>query len=932
MAMRTRAVSKPSLPPPYYYPPTLGGDPDVPRPVVTQRTAATTTRDVSISGIKGLVEVGYGLQRLVAGPDRVLYQFKPQTANEFWYIVPLSEGPCGNLLSVRVTSPTLGGTTGVYPTTTAGGIAVWYRSGADSQGIDSIFSAIDPSWTETLSGAAYLLVKLWSLDYFWRNGPPTLEIIYEGLLCLDPRDSVTRFTRNTILQLYDFARRRSGKALPAALINTTSIITGANIADELMTDGTRRYESDLTLRDAADVEDWIKTFRLLSDSFFTWRGGQFCLVMDRPSSSSATYGDADLATDDEPQFERSEPADAINHIRLIWLDAANGWQEVPLDEETDALKAGLEERITATYRLPWIRNQGRAKRAAVFLLNAFQFDGKFTGRWAGTTTLSVVGDVITQSATPIALGAQMFRVLQRTLLADNSYEVTLGEYSGLRYSNVVVSTPSRIASTAPDADAEPPNLPLAAITITEHQYEEQNGVTKTRAIVTWSPPSGYPFVDAVEVYSDVSGSFAFVGEMKSSPGVVPLHEIERQFNFLFKVRNIFGRRSAGVSYPFTARGKTLPPTNVPFLRAAVNDGRVTLRWQKSIDVDLLCYELRRRFGDFGTLTGTPLLDLWESSTPIGKPDDLTFEDEPPFGVYTYLVCAIDSGKRYSAIPAVCVVTNEAVGRTTEVASPLNIHHSIAGPPDYIAGTGSMIVEGVNSKRLYFLLSRSDTWDDIAAYMAANSLATLDDYDRVRNSAALCFPLPQNATGTIAGNGLTIGGTATRNLEYRVRLTRDERIGRTSFAESHQIAEPFCGSQFGSKFTAGSSGLFPRFGVHVSTNDPWAQVVVRAESDPIFYVTTRQLEVFLGVYDGVTGADGRALFTLPADKQLGPFEVVSVNARPLSSSAVQLVPEDETNSTFTVRAYNTAGSPVAGIAVRASVWDLGVGGTFSTVIA
>jgi Putative phage tail protein len=927
-----RAVAKPDVPPDYYFSPKLGGDPDVPRPSITARTASAA-QDVSISGEKALVELGYGIQRLVAGPDRILYAYKPDFLNEFWYIIPLSEGETGNLTSVRVSSQTLDGTSAVYPTIRTGGINVWYRSGDDTQPIDPVFRVTCPTWTETLPGAAYLLVRLFGLDYFWRNGPPTLEIVYEGLLCLDPRDNVRRFTRNTVLQLYDFARRKSGKALDAALINTATIITGANIADELMPDGTRRYESDVTIRDAADVEDWIKTFRLLCDGFFTWREGQFHLIIDRgvAATSDLVYTDADLVDDGEAVFERAEPADAVNHVRVIWVDPSSGWTEVPHDEETEALKQGLEERVTATYRLPWIRSAGRAKRLAVFLLNAFQYDGKLSIRWAGTTTRSVVGDVITQSVPKIALAPQRFRVLQRTLLADNSYDVLLGEYSDTRYSDAVVATSSRIASTAPDADSDPPDLSPADIVVTENQYDEQSGVVKTRAIITYTLPAGYPFVEAVELYSDAAGGgWTYITDLKSSPGVAPLHEVERQFNFLFKVRSIFGRRSAGIAFPFTARGKTLPPSNVPIVRAAVNDGRVTLRWQKSTDLDLLGYEVRRRRGDFSALTGTDLLAAWDAATPIGKPDALMFEDEPPYGPYTYFVCAFDSGKRYSALPAVCFVTNEPVGRYTEVASSLDVHNSLASLPDFYKGVGSMVVEGVNSGRLQFLLSREDTWDDIAAYMSANGLATLDDYDRVRNAAELCFPLPATASGTVAGLGTTVGGTSTRNLEYRVRVAREERIGRSSFSESHQIAEPFCGSQFGSKFTAGAYGMHPRFGLHLSTNDPWAQVIVRAEGEPIFYVTTRRIEVFLGVYDATTGSDGRAVFTLPADKQLGASEIVSVDARALYSSAVQLVPEDETNATFTVRAYSSSGTPLPDVPVRATVWDRGVGGTFSVV--
>jgi hypothetical protein len=934
MSNRQRVVSKPTPPPDFYYPPKLGGDPDVPRAVVTHRTTVTPPHEVTISGTKGLVELPYGRQRLLAGPESVLYSFKPPGANELWYIVPLGFGELSGVVSARIWTNGAPGAPLSIGTGT-GPISLWFRSGASTQPVDALLSSIDTSWNEPLriGGApiAYALIKLSQLDYYWREGLPTVEIIYDGLLCYDPRDGLTKFTRNSVLQFYDFLRRREGKALASPLISEPQLIAAANIADELMSDGTRRYESDVMVRDSADVEDWIKVFRLLCDGFFTWRDNQFHLILDRPTATSANYTDADLIADFELVFDRADSGDIVNHIRVLWLDPANGWAEVPHDEESAALQAGLEARVTATYRMPWIRDAGRAKRLAVYLLNSLQFDGKLSARWAATATATVVGDVVTQSATRIALGAQSFRVLARTLLSDNSYEVTLGEYNIAKYSDAVVSVAPKIASTVPDADAAPPDLDPALISATENQYEEQSGVVKTRGVFTWSPPAGYPFFEAVEIYSDASGAYAFVGDYKASPSAVPLHEVDDAFNFRIVVRNIFGKRSAGVVVPFTAHGKTLPPTNVPFVRCAVNDGRVRLFWQKSIDVDLIGYEVRRKRGDFASLSGSSLLAAWESATPIGKPVDLTFEDDPPLGVYTYFLSAYDSGKRYSAVPAACAATVETVGPYVETASGLLVYEQVPGE-DYIKGIGNLVCEGATPGRQQFLLSRDDTFDDIAAYMTANSLATLEDYDAIRNSAELCFPLPENASGKVIGMGTTIGGSKTRNIEYRVRVANEQRIGRTSFVESHQIAEAFCGAQFGSKFTAGPAGMHPRFGLQLSTNDPWAQVMVRADDgSSIFYVTQRRIEVPLGVYDGVTGADGRWSFTLPAEKQLSIGDIISVDARPTSSTSfVQVVPETETNSSFVVRAYDQTGAAVTGLALRASVYDRGIGGSTSVI--
>src|SRR5260221_11217044 len=175
-------------------------------------------------------------------------------------------------------------------------------------------------------------------------------------------------------------------------------------------------------------------------------------------------------------------------------------------------------------------------------------------------------------------------------------------------------------------------------------------------------------------------------------------------------------------------------------------------------------------------------------------------------------------------------------------------------------------------------------------------------------------------------GATMGGTSTRNIEYTVRLTGEQRIGSTSFVESHQLAQPCGGPQFGSKFTAGAAGMHPRFGLHLSTNDPWCQVIVNAAGSPIFYVSTRRIVVALGEYSGTTGADGRLTITLPTAKQLDVGEVIYAHTRPSSTSFVQLVEESRTNASVTVRAYDHSANPLPGITVYATIEDRAEGGS------
>lgn len=104
-----------------------------------------------------------------------------------------------------------------------------------------------PEWTtdHRLIGHTYLAVRVKYDETVFPSGLPQIAAVVRGVLVLDPRDGITRWTSNSALCVFHFMQSAYGLGIPYAEFDIDSVIAAANICDEdvgLATTFTRNCE------------------------------------------------------------------------------------------------------------------------------------------------------------------------------------------------------------------------------------------------------------------------------------------------------------------------------------------------------------------------------------------------------------------------------------------------------------------------------------------------------------------------------------------------------------------------------------------------------------------------------------------------------------------------------------------------------------------
>jgi len=511
-----------------------------PKPGVTTETRPFDTQ-IPTSAAEGPVPFRFGLQKR---SGKLQYVFvKPVTVagysfydEDVWLVIEHCVGEIDAMLGMSIDGkpPDLGS------------VEVWHHLGTTTQGVDPNLAAVDPSWNEDfvireddvyhngsstpVRGVAYSVVVFRKIGARFPNGMPAIEFEYRAMKPLDPRTGTRPWSTNPWVQWYEWTTHPLGRARATAEINTAKLITACNVADEVMADGSPRYESHLSIENEATPDDWDRVFQLLTDGYMPRSGGQIQPYSDRPAAVVASYSDADLLLADPPagRSDEERPNHVVIrftevHLETIWPNpaAVYVWDAQAKEEAMTVEALDPAHRRTATYDLPWIHNRGRAKRLAVYLANNGFFDFTASPHFKPLFGERVIGDVIDLSIGAFGLGPQPFRVRDIERLPDGSCRPLLVEYSDARFSEEVLAEASPIASVVPSpGGALPP--PANAQAVVEG-YDDDTG-HHVRARVTWDPITALYF-DAVEIrYSIDGGTEREAPDSRTGPVLLPATE------------------------------------------------------------------------------------------------------------------------------------------------------------------------------------------------------------------------------------------------------------------------------------------------------------------------------------------------------------------------------------------------------------------------
>jgi len=918
---RRHAAAPPGLPPDVYIPPTI----EITHPDVTERVAQGT-REVMLPGVDGVRAWGYARQR-VAG--KLQYTFK-QGTNDVWLVIELGKGEADALIQC---------TKDGVDATALNGIEFWWYPGTPTGTVDTHLAAVDPSWNEAFPGTIHAVVHLFRLDVNWPQIP---NLLWEMRMYkpIDPRTDARAYSENLIVQWYDFLLDPEGKNLPAARVNKQSFIDAANIADQAV--GSRiRFTGHMLMLEAVNPDDVIKSFRLMTDSYFFFENGKWKVVCDRPGSAVASYGDSALSRSFKPQGFREDDLERPTKVIVEITDVTNDWKPKQVFAIPAGTPAGTEDDSPITYKMPWIHDEGMGQSRAVYIANSYAFDMQVRVRWNATTSASLLGDLVTQALNARGLSFTG-RLLSKTKSTRKTlFDVVLLEYNAARYSNDVVAAVAKTPSTLPQPGDVPPDVSLASVTIVEEPYLNA-GTVKTRARIQITNPNFY-FLDAVELWFSINGgAYRYYSDFPGGSGsVVPLtfdsiNDLNVPYSFKFITRSKFGPKSAGaVKTPATTFvGKTTLPSDVVGLTGGANGAQVFLWWQASADTDITSYEIRR---------GLPT-DTWSTAVYAGQTKVLHWPDSPPFGTqYRYFVKAIDASGGYSANPATFDIVMNAVGaKAAEVSNRIGWSSADftrllgAGSQGGLwRGSGNLFVSETLGARANGLaavrawLCRTDVGRVAAETERAAHSYTLAQWrtlidDPRRGGAPLWAPLPTNAQGEIYG---FVGFQ--RLAEHRVRLLSVMHAGLDT-PQNVAIAQPWFGLTLTSKnygnviLTPPDSAVYFG-GLRLSTNSPFYQQIVSDDGFGNLFGDSVEKKTFTFA-EGTATTDGSGLVTISHGYK--PFGAVTgtrwLSATVIvagSSNRVVIVDNiDVGGMAVRFKSYDVAGAAVAAVTFNYKLID------------
>ncbi len=265
--------------------------------------------------------------------------------NIMWVVYALAEGECEALVDI-----TFGGvsyTDAVF----SGLVTAYFHNGSATQTVDTALDAASALWTTAhrLRGICYVAISYVYDADVWNGADPEPVFEIKGKKLYDPRTTLTAYSKNPALVLYDYlTSTKYGKGIPAA--NIDGIIDGANYCDTLNYDhigGSQAYiklfEFHGQLLTSAEVKKNVEAILFTMRGQLPWISGKYTLVIERDDDTSVYIFDNDNI---KCQFAVSEVGvkSLSNVMYYSILDSAANYQplDIVVEEATYLAEDGRE--------------------------------------------------------------------------------------------------------------------------------------------------------------------------------------------------------------------------------------------------------------------------------------------------------------------------------------------------------------------------------------------------------------------------------------------------------------------------------------------------------------------------------------------------------------------------------------------------------------
>lgn len=508
-------------------------------------------------------------------------------------------------------------------------------------GLQAAFAANGITYTDALPGVAYSVV--WGPVGQDDFDPMSISAVVRGRTVFDPRTNTTAWTDNPALCLADFIASDDGMGRS---VDWPGVVAAANACDELV-GGVKRRRIGLTLDEPLPCETWVETLRTYAGCFVVQREAGWRLVPDRPAASVASFDHAAGQLAAVGPLRKRRRADSPTVMTVRWTDtSAIPWRDRAETVYLPGVQAGTVPRRASEVALPGIQSASQARREAIERINKLTLsDLSFTVDVFDEAGVIEEGDVVTVSYAPRGLAGKDMRVASAPdSTAAGRYTLTLSEYDPAVYSDTVVTDPTTPDTSLPSPAAP---LPVTDLQAVEELMQRLDGTWTSRIRASWVPPA-QPFTAGYRIDLRVAGQVVATGTAGRSAVSWPSPPVlERKLHQVdVVVLSSIGAESVAASVTLTPQGKYLPPGNVPSVTGYEVGGETRLQWGAAVDIDIERYEVR--WGAVGV--------AWADAKLLDRVDALRLASKDiPVGSWDFLVCASDSVKQYSPVPARCTV-------------------------------------------------------------------------------------------------------------------------------------------------------------------------------------------------------------------------------------------------------------------------------------
>ncbi len=549
-------------------------------------------------------------------------------------------------------------------------VSIGFHEG-DQTTADAGLNAASTKWTSDhkLLDTAYMVVRLtYDVDQF-ANGLPNISTVVRGKKVLNPATSVTEWSQNPALCVYDYLRdTKYGLGETVGNILTSSITAAATVCEETVTlaaGGTqKRYQLDGVVDTAGSIKGNLDAMLGSMIGRLVFSAGKFEIYAGEYVAPTYSVDESVAVGDISIQTKQSR------------RNAYNGVKGVFLSEDDNYILADYPAQLSSTFAaedgdpiyldmpLPFTVNNIRAQRIAKLALFRSRQQEAITIPCNLSALRFKIGDNINVTNARLGYSNKVFEVVGYNLdFADgqivvnvDAIETAASIWDWTTSDEEVYLGAGEVALYDGLTAAAPTSL-----NITGDSFLNSDGTFNTAFNVAWTDADD-AFTDHYVVeWKKASDSNYFTMDAKASPAVITGLQNSQQYNVRVKAVNEIGVSSTYISSAPTAAVDTTAPSVPSSVSASGQYQHISISWTNPTQKDLSHIDVYRSTTSGGTYS------------LIGNTDGTVFTDDDLANAATfyYKVKAIDftgNGSAFSSVVNATTTTiaagdlgNDAVG-------------------------------------------------------------------------------------------------------------------------------------------------------------------------------------------------------------------------------------------------------------------------------